>query len=163
MTQTIRRGRIGEPKVAKERAGSWTAAARAVFLEHLAATCHVTNACRAAGRNVKGLYALRRRDPIFAAQWQAALEMGWDRLEAALLEHAIAPLDAAEPIDADTPRAAFDPTLAMKLLALHRTRDGRGGRAAKTGGAPPGRATEAETDAAILAALARIDARQGGA
>src|SRR3546814_12870893 len=33
-------------------------------------------------------YLLRRRDPAFAAQWQQALEAGYERLELALLRRA---------------------------------------------------------------------------
>ena len=161
MNLTIRRGRIREPKVVPERDYQWTTAARGQFLDHLAATCNVRAACVAAGRHHTGAYALRRRDPEFAAQWQEALDQGYDTLEAALLERAIAPLQhepGADAPDGPPPGFAFDEGL--KLLNQHRTHQGRGARPAKTGGPRPRYATEAETNAAILAALARIDARQ---
>lgn len=157
----IRRGRIGEPKVVPARDCQWTAAARGRFLDHLAATCNVRAACLAAGRHHTGAYALRRRDPEFAAQWQEALEQGYATLEAALLERALRPLRYEPGEDAPNgPPADFDVEAAMKLLAQHRTHQGRGARPAQRGGPRPQRATEAETNAAIMAALDRIDARQ---
>jgi hypothetical protein len=61
---------------------------RAIFLEHLAATCNVQASAAAAGVAVSTVYATRMRDPGFRADWQAALEQGYARLEAALVERA---------------------------------------------------------------------------
>lgn len=61
-------------------------ARRTVFLEHLAATCNVQASAREAGVAVSTVYANRMRDPEFRAGWEAALEQGYARLEAALLE-----------------------------------------------------------------------------
>lgn len=108
----------------KPQQRGWTARKRAIFLDHLAATCNVTASAKAAGLHWSGAYALRRRDPEFAAQWKAALAAGYDRLEAMLIERAsgTGPLpesgeDAPPPPDA----RAMDPQLAMHLLKLHRS------------------------------------------
>lgn len=62
---------------------------RAIFLEHLAATCNVQASAAAAGVAVSTVYANRMRDADFRADWQAALEQGYARLEAALIERAM--------------------------------------------------------------------------
>ena len=67
------------------RANGWTKARRAAFLAELAASCNVVRAHEAAGMASSGVYRLRQRDPEFAAQWQAALEIGYERLETALV------------------------------------------------------------------------------
>lgn len=64
-------------------------AARSLFLEHLAATCNVQASAAAAGVGVSTVYANRMRDPVFAADWDAALAQGYARLEAALIERAL--------------------------------------------------------------------------
>ena len=71
----------------------WTKGARAAFLDTLAETCNVRIACAAAKRASSGAYALRRRDPAFAALWLEALTIGYERLEAALLRHVLTSLN----------------------------------------------------------------------
>ena len=62
---------------------------RAIFLEHLAATCNVQASAKAAGVAVSTVYANRMRDAGFRADWDAALAQGYARLEAALIERAL--------------------------------------------------------------------------
>ena len=59
------------------------------FLEHLAATCNVTASMRAADIGSCAVYRQRRINPEFREAWNAALELGYARLEAALLERAL--------------------------------------------------------------------------
>src|SRR3546814_16815097 len=75
-------------KVAKAGHTGWTKARRGVFLAELAQSCNVARAHEAAGMGRASAYLLRRRDPAFAAQWQQALEAGYERLELALLRRA---------------------------------------------------------------------------
>lgn len=164
MAEYLRAGAIGKPKVCDERRLTWTRQRREDFLNHLAATCNVALSCRAAGPCVSGAYALRRRDPAFAAQWRAALLTGYDRLEAALLEHATRALTAVE--HDEIPTEPFDPRMAIQLLSIHEARMRAHEAGATRGGAKVRRATEAETDAAILKQLAALDRRlnaRGGA
>lgn len=72
----------------KRRHSFFGKARRARFLEHLAATCNVQASAAAAEVSVSAVYANRMKDPEFREQWQAALEQGYARLEAALLERA---------------------------------------------------------------------------
>lgn len=58
------------------------------FLEHLAATCNVTDSAAAADICVGSVYRERMRNPAFREAWGAALEQGYARLEAALLARA---------------------------------------------------------------------------
>lgn len=57
------------------RHDGWTPAARASFLETLARSGVVTDACKEVQRSSQAAYALRNRDLLFAAGWDAALSM----------------------------------------------------------------------------------------
>lgn len=57
-----------------------------IFLEHLAATCNVTESAAEAGVAVSTVYANRMRDPEFRDDWMAAVQQGYARLEAEALE-----------------------------------------------------------------------------
>jgi hypothetical protein len=56
-------------QVRKAPRGSFTGAARQVFLDHLAGCCNVTASAMAAGVGVSTVYDARRREPDFAEQW----------------------------------------------------------------------------------------------
>jgi hypothetical protein len=60
------------PPLPATRHDGWTGDRIATFLEVLADTGLVREACRAAGRSREGVYPLRNRDPVFAAAWRAA-------------------------------------------------------------------------------------------
>jgi len=158
-------GGSGNRKLRKARCDGWTKDSRAAFLDHLAATGHVTRSVAAAGRSISGAYHLKRRDPVFSQLWDEALAAGCQRLEEALLARAVGGVNAIEPgaaIVAIDP-AAIDVDLALKVLtrrqtvAAARERGGQGPRV--------GRISRAELIAAIdrrLAALARRQARLPG-
>jgi hypothetical protein len=57
----------------------------AIFCETLAETAVVAEACEVAGKSISGAYALRRRNPYFAAAWDAALTIARERLADTLL------------------------------------------------------------------------------
>ena len=58
------------------RPKEWNEGAAVTFIVTLAASRSVTLAARAAGMSRKSVYALRDRDPVFAAAWAAALRAG---------------------------------------------------------------------------------------
>jgi hypothetical protein len=58
------------------RSGEWTPAKAVTFIVTLAATRSVTLAAREAGMSRKSAYALKARDPAFAAAWAAAAKAG---------------------------------------------------------------------------------------
>ena len=106
----------GNRRVLQRRAvghKSWTKARRQRFLDTLAATCNVLASSAAAGVPPTNAYRLRQRDPGFAALWQEALALGYERLEQALLTHALQSINAIE-IAADGPvdvsKCVTDPT-----------------------------------------------------
>ncbi|HEY6662862.1 MAG TPA: hypothetical protein VIZ66_08055 [Sphingomicrobium sp.] len=57
------------------RAHEWCAAKAVTFIVTLAATQSVTLAARRSGMSRKSAYALKGRDPAFAAAWTAALNV----------------------------------------------------------------------------------------
>ena len=129
--------------------GCFDEAKRRVFLDHLAACCNATRAAAAAGVGVSTVFDARRRDPVFAAQWAQAIEIGYANLEALLIERAAIGGDYA-PGDTPVPGPeTIDTWLALDLLRLRnmptRPRDG--------GGAPPQRAQEKALAEAITAQL----------
>lgn len=67
------------------RHDGWTGEKMAIFCETLAETAVVAEACDAACMGVSGAYACRRRNPVFAAAWDAALTIARERLADTLL------------------------------------------------------------------------------
>jgi hypothetical protein len=67
------------------RHDGWTGEKMAIFCETLAETAVVAEACDAAGMSISGAYAARRRNPVFAAAWDAALSIARERLADTLL------------------------------------------------------------------------------
>lgn len=154
-----------ELQVRRGRKDGWTKATRAAFLDHLAATANVRFSCDAVGRHPAGLFSLRRRDPEFAEQWDAALDTAKARLRAMLIERSMGGGAAAEASDdgdeeskADGPLppdpSTMDTALALTVLRLHELPADK-----KKGGAHLRRATREETDAAILRKLKALRKR----
>ena len=71
------------------RHDGWTGEKMAIFCEALAETAVVAEACEAAGMGISGAYAARRRNPVFAAAWDAALSIARERLADTLLARSI--------------------------------------------------------------------------
>lgn len=67
----------------------FTKSKRAAFLLRLADTANVSASCAAAGVSRQTAYALKRRDAVFAAQWEDALQSALDGLEAEIIRRAI--------------------------------------------------------------------------
>jgi hypothetical protein len=58
------------------RSGEWTESKTVTFIVTLAASRSVTLAARQAGMSRKAAYALKARDPAFAAAWNEAMKAG---------------------------------------------------------------------------------------
>lgn len=71
------------------RHDGWTGEAMAKFLETLAETGIVMEACAVARKSREGAYALRRRNPLFAGAWEQALANARDVLADNLLSRSI--------------------------------------------------------------------------
>lgn len=140
--------RNGDLHMRKVRSDGWSEEERGLFLDMLAATCNVDMSAKAAGHIEQSASALRRRDAGFREQWDEALETGYARLEAKMLEKTQAAMSAERPVrDQAQAGAAYvaadDITIkdAMALLDRHRSmvsriRQGKdSGYAAKTASA----------------------------
>lgn len=143
-------------QLAKARKNGWTKTRRAAFLAELAQSCNVARAHAAAGMGRGSAYLLRRRDPEFAAQWQQALEAGYERLEMALLRRAREAVgDLVLDEDAE-PVGRMTVTQAIDFMGKHRASVARGGARKRR---PPPRevATQEETDAALLKRIEMVE------
>ena len=76
-------------ELAEPRGDGWTPFCRKLFLSVLAETGRVTTACDTCRLSKQSAYALRARDPIFAAGWDAACELARIPLADALYEQAL--------------------------------------------------------------------------
>jgi len=74
---------------ARTRHDGWTGERMAAFLEVLADTGLVSEACRVVGMSREGAYPLRNRDPVFAAAWRAAQAKARPVVADGLLERSI--------------------------------------------------------------------------
>lgn len=140
----------GFPIRRKVRADGWTKTRRQTFLNTLAATCNVTESCRAAGMALRAVYPLKARDAEFAAAWDQAITEGFDRLRAQALEHCGAGL-VIDPDGSAAVPPPFDFEKALRLLHFYRAQEegvpsGRTGRKRRN-------ATREETNAALIKAL----------
>ena len=142
----------------KPKSNGWTKARRAAFLTELAHSCNVSRAHKVAGMSERGAYALRLRDPDFARQWQAALELGYERLETALLARALeaaGPLPIAATEETAMPVEKMTVEQAMAFLNQHRRSVQQGSARQRR---PQARqvATQEETDAVLLKRIAMV-------
>jgi hypothetical protein len=155
-------GPVGPLQRRKPRANGWTLGRRRLFLEELAASCNVGRALAAAGMGSGGVYRLRQRDPRFAEQWQAALTLGYERLEMALLRRAI---EAIEGLTADAADAAREPVVQMTVaeasavLRQHRA-SVAGGTAHRARSSARQVATQQEVDAILIARIRMVKRRR---
>ncbi len=121
---------------------------RGLFLDILAETSNVSEAARRTIINPSRAYKNRREDPVFAAQWHAALMEGYEHLEMETLQRLRAGTAA------DGPK--FDTANALRLLAMHKE------TVAKER-AKHSSLSEAEVLASINAKIAIIRARENAA
>lgn len=143
-------------QVRKERKDGFGAGRRQIFLDHLAQCANVKAAAAAAGVGLSTVYDARRRDPVFAAQWDEAIELGYLTLEALLMERA-ATGGHYVPGETQVPGPeTLDVPLAVDMLRIRRT--ARPPR--RNCGPPPRRASEKETIEAILAKLEVLKKRR---
>ncbi len=115
---SVRGSRGRRIQVRRSPKGALTVDGERRFLAHLAATANVRLSAQAAGVGYNAIYTRRQNSPAFAAAMRMALQEGYDRLELALLAHAIdslapdgAPLedwqdiaDMPEPLERMTPQ-----------------------------------------------------------
>lgn len=83
----IVRGASGCLQLRRAQPGKLDRAVEQAFLAALSATANVRLSAAAAGFSHSAFYARRRQSRAFAREMRMALELGYERLEAALLEH----------------------------------------------------------------------------
>lgn len=119
-TVVVRR-RDGKLQVRSAQPGKLTVACDQAFLSALSATANVRLSAAAAGASVAAFYRRRRQNPAFAREMRLALEMGYERVETAVMASALvesAADDAWRHNDPPpVPPLTFDQ--AMQLLQLH--------------------------------------------
>lgn len=87
MTKTIQTDQFSQTPAASAR--GWTPQRKALFLERLSVHANARAACRNVGLSAEAAYRLRRRDPLFARAWAAAVVLGRDNSVTALAERAV--------------------------------------------------------------------------
>ncbi|MDZ3830352.1 MAG: hypothetical protein U0S50_00875 [Sphingopyxis sp.] len=148
-------GRYGSmpPQIRKRRSSGWTAAARRAFLTELAHSCNVGRAHVAAGMGPTAAYGLRRRDPEFAAHWQEALMIGYDRLDMALLRRALETVGELEIDEREEMLEKMSVAQAIDVMNKHR-QSVLAGQARPRGARRI--ATQEETDAVLIKRIAMV-------
>jgi hypothetical protein len=106
-------------QIARARLKQWSPRVEARFLETLAATCNVRAACAEVGMTAASAYAHRKRWRRFEERWDAAVEEGFMRLEAGLIEHGCNLFSGeGPPVLAETPMMTV--MEALQLLHMHK-------------------------------------------
>lgn len=125
--RVVRPAKNGKTKIIDTNGKRWSDRTERVFLELLAATCNVRLAAREIGFSSTAIYKRRMRYPAFAALWAQAMEHGYARIEAQLVERAT---DSMVRIELEGDWEAGGEPLSnaemMNLLRLHRA-EVRGG------------------------------------
>ena len=133
----VRRQSDGKLRVVPTQGAGWSDEAATIFFDTLSATCNVKRSALAAGALPQTLYSFRRRDPAFAARWDAVLDQGHAELELALVRAAtdavLPPNEAAgEPVTVARSFAPMTAADAIRVLGTHRARvEGSGRRQAR--------------------------------
>lgn len=98
-----------------------TRAVEQAFLAALSATANVRLSAKAAGFTHSAFYQHKRNHPGFAREWRLALQMGYDRLELALIESSAATstADSGWRDNDPPPIPPMTANQALQLLYLH--------------------------------------------
>lgn len=119
--QTVVRRNDGKLQLRSAQPGKLTQQCEQAFLAALSATANVRLSAAAAGASVAAFYRRRRKNPAFAREMRLALQMGYDRLEMALLESGLADSHADDAWRHNDPPPVPPMTAnqALQLLYLH--------------------------------------------
>jgi len=112
----------GAPQRRTGRSSDFTQTMAERFCATLADTCNVTLAAASIKRSMTNVYKWRAKDATFRAAWDAALAMGYSRLELMLLEralHGVEKVVVARDGTTSVMREYSDRT-ALTLLRMHR-------------------------------------------
>jgi hypothetical protein len=115
----VQRGNGRRVQVKRARAKQWTGETERRFLAALAKCCNVKLAAAEVGFSAYSAYYRRRHDPGFARRWAEALEIGYVRLEAALVESMKCYFEG-EPIPDDNPIVKMSVAEAIQSLNMNK-------------------------------------------
>lgn len=166
-----RRRRDGYFPGYRPRINGWTELRTRIFLRALAETGCVRDACKRARITDNSAYKMRRRDPKFAEAWEKALDETIPTLEQAAWERAVEGWDEIvwkDGVEVSRKRRYSDALLKFLLSRGEAGQPPKDARpeelvrlahaaARAAGGIFATRASEEETNAAILEKLAMID------
>ena len=141
-------------QVARAALKQFSPRVEARFLGVLAATCNVKAACAEIGMTAAAVYAHGKRRPGFAGMWDSAIETGYARLEAGLVE-AAGSMFSAETVDPDLTLGPVSFAQALQLLQLYKHRVHKLGK-------PMRRAAEPDIEQVHAELLRRIEAMERG-
>jgi hypothetical protein len=112
----------GKPKLRQAAVRDWSKAKARSFLNALAETCNVSEACRTSGVPMTVAYRRRKSDAAFRAGWLEAIGFAYQRLELVLLhrvfngtERVVRRRDGTE-----ERMLEYSNQLALALLKMHR-------------------------------------------
>jgi hypothetical protein len=111
-----------KPQQRKAANRDWSKEKADAFLAVLAETCNVSEACRRSGVPMTVAYRRRRMDAAFRAEWAEKIAIGYQRLEAVLLQRAFdGTLKVITRKDGGEERVHEYPNnIALRLLQMHR-------------------------------------------
>jgi hypothetical protein len=130
----------------------WTEEKEDIFFERLGATLNTRKSAKAAGMDERRVYDRRLHDTDFHDRYAANRAAAYLRVEERLILDCLGEADEEDP---DRPMTQEQRELSLNLLKYHHGAAPR----PHSGGTPPKRVSEAETDEAILARLAEIRRR----
>lgn len=111
-----------QPQLKKRATRDWSKEKAAKFLTALAETCNVSEACRQSGVPMTVVYRRRKMDAAFRAGWAESIALGYQRLEAVLLDRAFNGTERlVKRKDGSEERMREYPNqIALQLLKMHR-------------------------------------------
>ena len=107
-------------QIGRARVKQWTPRVETRFLAALSASCNVKAACAEVGMWPPSAYNHRKRWPGFARRWDAAIDTGFARLEAALVEAGSCNPFADPDFPQDNPIREMSAMQALHLLNMHK-------------------------------------------
>jgi hypothetical protein len=111
------------PQFKKASKRDWSKAKACAFLNTLADTCNVSEACRQSGLPMTVAYRRRKADAAFRAGWLDAIALAYQRLELVLLDRSF---NGTEKVirrhdGSEIRMHEFSNRLGLSLLKMHRS------------------------------------------
>lgn len=110
------------PRMRKAGKRDWSKAKEVAFLNVLAETCNVTQACRESQVSMTAAYRRRKMDAAFRSGWVEALAAAYQRLELVLLERAFNGMEKmiTRKDGSQERMVEYSNQLGLALLKMHR-------------------------------------------